>query len=338
MDRRTLFRGGLAGVAALSTGMLHGCGGNASAAEITPSPLWEAWDRTVRSAKFVSLSHVLTQDIPLWEGFPATTKFTRGQGRLTPTDPYTDLTYEATGFETTAYTLSVDQFGTQLDPPAHWHQCMYGIDELPATLALRKLCVISIADKVAVNPAYVLTLDDVKQWESVNGALPEGAIVMIRSDWYKRWPDKATFVPADGRFPGQSLDALKYMHLERKVLMHGHEPLDTDATPTVLAEDWLMNNGYPQAEGVANLDLVPEVGALMTVGYPRFKGGTGGIASYVAICPSTWQHGAAIDSALESPFPIQDKRYVWNSAKGVRERTAACDKPKGKGSFNDFGK
>jgi hypothetical protein len=27
-------------------------------------------------------------------------------------------------------------------------------------------------------------------------------------------------------------------------------------------------------------------------------------------------------------------RLVWNEAKGMRERTAACDKPKGKQSFN----
>lgn len=338
MNRRELMRsaslGAMCGAAALLDGGLR----QARAESMKVHSLWKAWDALVSDAKFISLSHVLTQSSPLWPGFPKTTKFTRGQGRMSANDPLGEFTYEATGLETTSYALAEDQFGTQLDPPAHWHQCMAAIDELPPTLALRKLCVISIADKVAERPDYALTLNDVKHWESLNGPVPTGSVVMVRSDWYKRWPDPVRFTPADNRIPGVTLDALKYLHLEKNILFHGHEALDTDATPTLIGEDWLMNNGYPQAEGVANLDLVPETGALITVGYPRFKGGTGGFASYVAICDASWPHGTAIDTKAESPFPIRANRLVWNAEKGMRERTAACDKPKGKGSFNDFGR
>ena len=52
-----------------------------------------------------------------------------------------------------------------------------------------------------------------------------------------------------------------------------------------------MNNGYMQAEGVANLDQVPATGALVAIGFPRLKGGTGGFASFTAICPADWTHG-----------------------------------------------
>jgi kynurenine formamidase len=62
----------------------------------------------------------------------------------------------------------------------------------------------------------------------------------------------------------------------RWTLFHGHEPLDTDSTSNLEGEDWLMHNGYTQAEGVANLDLVPEAGALVIIGYPKFGGGLGG--------------------------------------------------------------
>jgi kynurenine formamidase len=66
-------------------------------------------------------------------------------------------------------------------------------------------------------------------------------------------------------------------------LFHGHEPLDTDSTPNLEGEDWLMHNGYTQAEGVANLDQVPEAGALVVIGYPKFAGGLGG---YAPLCCS----------------------------------------------------
>jgi len=36
----------------------------------------------------------------------------------------------------------------------------------------------------------------------------------------------------------------------------------------------------------------------------------------------------------DAPFAINAKRLVWNEASGTRERTAECDKPAGKMSFN----
>ena len=302
----------------------------------TPSPagLWGVWDSAFARARFVSLSHVLTQDAPVWKGFPATTKFQQGTGRLDDKSPYAPFSYEKSGFETSAYAFATDQFGTQLDPPAHWHQCFPAIDELPPTLALRKLVVISIAEQVKADVNYQLALDDVKKWEAKNGAVPAGSVVMVRSDWYKRWPDKERFQPSDGKFPGVTLDALKYLHLERRILLHGHEPLDTDSTPTLISEDWLMNNGYMQAEGVANLDQVPETGALVALGFPRLKGGTGGYASFTAICPAEWSQGMRPGDVPEAPLAYNEKRLVWNPEKAQRERTAPCDKPKGKMSFN----
>lgn len=330
MDRRRLLKLTSLSLAGAVTGPAISC----SRAERAATSLWDIWDSVFARARFVSLSHVLTPDSPLWPGFPPNVKFQQGTGRLDAKSPYAAFTYEMTGLETSAYSLVTDQFGTQLDPPAHWHQCFAAIDELPATLALRKLAVISIADKVEANPNYHLTVDDVREWERTNGTIPPGSVVMVRSDWYKRWPDKVRFLPADGKFPGVSLDALKLLHLERNILFHGHETLDTDSTPTLMGEDWLMNNGYLQAEGVANLDQTPATGALIAIGFPRFKGGTGGFASFTAICPEDWTSGDRPGEIPDSPLPYYDNRLVWNSAAGVRERSAACDKAKGKQSFN----
>lgn len=292
--------------------------------------LWAMWDSAFANARFVSLSHVLTQDSPIWKGFPPTTKFQQGSGRLEDKSPYATFTYEKNGLETSAYALATDQFGTQVDPPAHWHQCFPAIDELPPTVALRKLAVISIVDKVQRDANYHLSVDDIRTWEQRNGTIPAGCVLMVRSDWSQRWPDRERMQPTDGRFPGVALEALKLLHLERRILMHGHEPLDTDSTPTLIGEDWLLNNGYMQAEGVANLDQVPETGALVAIGFPRFRGGTGGLASFTAICPEDWPQGVRPGDVAEAPLLYHDKRLVWNDAIGRRERSAACDKPKGK--------
>ena len=140
---------------------------------------------------------------------------------------------------------------------------------------------------------------------------------MVRSDWSKKWTTDAetakTLAP-DPVFPGVVLKAIQYLHLQRKILFHGHEPLDTDTTPTLEGEDWLMHNGYTQAEGVDNLDAVPETGCLINIGYPKFGGGLGGYARYIAICPPGTK-GARISSA-DAPLKKYSKAAALRRDRG----------------------
>lgn len=109
-------------------------------------------------------------------------------------------------------------------------------------------------------------------------------------------------------------------HLRRHILFHGHEPLDTDTTPKLEGEYWLMHNGYTQAEGVANLDQVAETGCLVTIGYPKFAGGLGGYARYIAICPAGWKYGVEVGKVPEAPLPKSEKILRWDPSQGMRVR------------------
>lgn len=278
-----------------------------------PASLWSVYDSSLKGAKYVDLTHAIAPSIPVWAGF--------GPSKFAPTvNPKTGkpYTYAKDGFEATHYDLSTDQLGTQLDPPAHWNPDYPAIDELPATFAVRPLVVISIVDQVAKDPGYHLQVADVEAWEKRHGRIPEGSVVFVRSDWSKQWPDPALATKAV--FPGVSLAALKFLHLERHILFHGHEPLDTDTTPSLEGEAWLLTNGYAQAEGVANLDQVPEAGALVAIGYPKFQGGTGGYARFIAICPPGWKYGVSVGEVPESPLAKASKPLHWDRARGVRVR------------------
>jgi kynurenine formamidase len=274
--------------------------------------LWKVYDETLRKAKYVDLTHAIAPNIPVWSGF--------GPSKFAPAiDPKTrrPYAYGKDGFEATHYDLSTDQLGTQLDPPAHWAPEYPAIDELPASYAVRPLVVISIADQAAKDFGYQMQVADILAWEKRNGRIPDGSVVFIRSDWSKRWPDPklATLT----QFPGVKLDALVFLHEQRRILMHGHEALDTDTTPNLEGESWLMHHGYAQAEGVANLDQVPEKGCLVSIGYPKFKGGTGGYARYVAICPADWKYGVTI-GAGDAPLPKSAKPLHWDDKAGMRVR------------------
>ena len=275
--------------------------------------LWDIYERFLKNAKYVDLTHTINPSIPVWHGF--------GPSKFSSTiDPSTKrpYTYEKDGFEATHYDLSTDQLGTQLDPPAHWNPYYPAIDELPATYTIRPLVVIPIQDKVAKNPGYRMTVDDIRTWEQRNGQIPEGSVVFIRSDWSKDWPNPDLATRKE--FPGVTLAALKFLHLERKILFHGHEALDTDTTPTLEGEAWLLRNGYTQAEGVANLDEVPEKGALVAIGFPKFQGGTGGYARFVAICPPDWKYGVTVGELPEAPLKMFAEPLHWDTKAGTRVR------------------
>jgi kynurenine formamidase len=296
----------------LSVGVLLASGCSRQQPEPGAPGLWQAYDDSLKDAKYIDLTHIITPAIPVWKGF--------GPSRFSPTtNPETGkpYDYEKDGFEATSYVLSTDQLGTQLDPPAHWSPEYPSIDELPPTYTIRPLVVVSIVGQVSRDPGYHLQVADVERWESVHGRIPAGSVVMVRSDWSKKWPDSA--LAAQKVFPGVSLAALKFLHERRRILFHGHEPLDTDTTPNLEGEHWLMHNGYAQAEGVANLDQVPETGCLISMGYPKLQGGLGGYARYVAICPPDWKYGV-VPGVADAPLPKSDKVLKWDKGQGVRLR------------------
>ncbi len=285
-------------------------------AQDEPSDLWQAYTEVLSKSRYIDLTHTITPNQPVWKGFgPATFKPT--------VNPLTGMpyTFAKDGFEATAYTIATDQFGTQLDPPAHWAPEYPAIDELPATYAVRPLVVISIVKQLKTKADYHLQVADIAKWEKQHGRIPEGSVVMVRSDWSKKWTTdavKAKALAAETVFPGVSLKAIQFLQLKRHILFHGHEPLDTDTTPTLEGEAWLMHHGYTQAEGVDNLDAVPETGCLVNIGFPKFGGGLGGYARYIAICPPETK-GTKISRA-DAPMKKRSKILHYDETRGMRVR------------------
>ena len=71
---------------------------------------------------------------------------------------------------------------------------------------------------------------------------------------------------------------------------------------------------------MANLDQVPEAGALVIIGYPKFKGGVGGYARFIAVCPPDWKFGVSVGQVAESPLARQASPLHWDPKLGMRVR------------------
>lgn len=281
--------------------------------------LWRVYESSFVSARYVDLTHAFAPGMPVGVGFAPPKAGPARSAVAIPglMEKGEAFSYEKQGVGITAYELPTDQLGTQLDPPAHFSATGATISELPPTYAVRPLVVINVAPQVVKNPGYSASIADVEEWEKRHGPIPAGSVVMFRSDWSKRWNDPKRFTQRP--FPGVSLGALMYLHTRREILFHGHEPLDTDATENFEGEAWLLRHNFTQAEGVTNLDQVPEAGALILIGYAKPEGGTGGLARYIAVVPPSWPHGVTIKQAPGAPLP-QYSVPLRRDADGVLRR------------------
>jgi kynurenine formamidase len=154
--------------------------------------------------------------------------------------------------------------------------------------------VLDVHEKVAHNADYVITMQDVRDWESRHGPVPPGVFVAMRTDWSKRWPDDAAMQNRDSRgvahYPGWSKEVLEYLYEGRKITASGHEPTDTDPGTATTQDDYslesyILGTNHYQIELLANLDQVPEAGALVVVSFPKPKDGSGFPARVFAILP-----------------------------------------------------
>jgi kynurenine formamidase len=242
--------------------------------------------KILANKKLVDLTHAFEPGIPRWPGFPDEKRETaywyeKGRGSL------------GAGFFSEIFTL-VGQWGTHVDPPAHFVSGLRTVDQITLKEMILPLVVIDAHGEVAKNPDYTLTIERVKKWEADHGHIPTGAFVAMRTDWSKRWPDAAAMENKDAagvsHYPGWSMEALKYLYEDCKITASGHETTDTDPGLATTKDDYsletyVLKTNHYQIELLTNLDQVPESGAIVVATFPKPKGGSGFPARVFAICP-----------------------------------------------------
>ena len=235
---------------------------------------------SLQSATFIDLTHEFGPLTPHWKGFA-------------PETVTTLFTIPKDGFHAENF-CHPGQWGTHVDPPAHFHDGLKTVDQIDPKQFLLRLVVLDVHEQVAGDPDYVVSLDDVKRWEGRHGRIPAGAFVALRTDWSKRWPDDAAMQNLDAKgvahYPGWSKPVLQYLYETRKITASGHETTDTDPGLAVTRDDYslesyILGTNHFQIELLANLDRVPEAGALVMVSFPKPLNGTGFPARVVALVP-----------------------------------------------------
>jgi len=240
----------------------------------------------LRTRTFVDLTHAFSPGIPHWPGFP---------NEQRETLYFYDEGVGTSGAGIYVHRYShVGQWGTHADPPAHFIRGLRTLDQIDCTEMILPLVVLDIHARAAREPDTLVSMDDVAAWERRHGRIPAGCFVALRTDWSKRWPDDTSMQNKDSsgvaHFPGWSKEVLRCLFEERTITACGHETTDTncglDCTRGDYSlETYVLSTNHYQIELLANLDKVPEAGALIVAAFPKPKNGSGFPARVFAILP-----------------------------------------------------
>ena len=184
--------------------------------------------------------------------------------------------------------------GTHLDAPMHFAPGGISTEKIPLENLVAPAVVIDVSEQAATDRNYRLTASDVRDFEAKHGEIAEGAIVLMRTDWSRHWPDAIAYLgddtPGDAsnlQFPGFGAEATRILAEQRKVALLG---VDTASVDYGKSQDFIVHRigsaqGVANLENLTNLNQLPATGALVLALPMKIEGGSGGPARVVALVP-----------------------------------------------------
>ena len=188
--------------------------------------------------------------------------------------------------------------GTHFDAPIHWISGRdlpnNAVDTIPPEHFVAPACVIDCTRQVEADPDYLLTVQDILDFESQHGRIPAGAWVLMRTDWSQRSDPVAyqNFDETGQHTPGPSTEAVRFLIEERNVLGFGSEAIGTDAgqgfhlKPPYPCHYYMHGAGKYGLQCLTNLHLLPPAGAVLICPPLKIRHGSGSPLRVLALVMS----------------------------------------------------
>ena len=238
----------------------------------------------LKDARIVDLTHPFDQHTIYWPTSPSSFELKRLSYGTTDAGYF----YAANSF------CTPEHGGTHFDAPIHFAEGRWTVDQVPVKQLIGPGVVIDVSKQASGNPDYRLSTEDVRRWEAAHGTIPQGAIVLLRTGWGRRWPDRKRYLgddtPGDAshlHFPSYGKEAAEFLIKERKTAALGVDTASIDYGPST---DFIVHqiaNGanVPGLENIANLEELPEQGVWIIALPMKIAGGSGGPLRIVAVIP-----------------------------------------------------
>ena len=184
--------------------------------------------------------------------------------------------------------------GTHRDAPIHFSEGGQTSEAIPLSALVGPAVVVDVSARAT--PDYLVSVEDLAEWEAAHGRIPDGAILLVRTGWDRRYADRAAYLGTDRRgpeavpelhFPGLAPEAAQWLVDQRRIDAFG---LDTPSVDYGQSRDFrthviLAARNIPGFENVANLDRLPAAGSFVVALPMKIEGGSGGPLRIVAFVP-----------------------------------------------------
>lgn len=255
-----------------------GCGPAAPAARVPAA-------REFAAGRWIDLTHAFGADTIYW-----------------PTEKGFVLEREVAGPNPKGYYYAGNRFataehgGTHLDAPRHFADGRKTADAIDVSRLVGEAVVVDVTAQCAVDPIYEVSLDDLVAWERTHGRQLVDVIVLLKTGWAGKWPDRAAYLgtAATGpeavaalRFPGLAPDAARWLVEQRRIRAIGIDTASIDHGPSTHFGSHVIicRAEVPIFENVADLAPLPAVGTFVAALPMKIAGGSGGPLRIVARLP-----------------------------------------------------
>lgn len=184
--------------------------------------------------------------------------------------------------------------GTHFDAPVHFAEGAQTTDQVTLDRLIGPAVVVDVSDRV--HPDYQIQIADIEEWESRHDPIPKGAIVLFRTGWGSRWPNRKSYLGtektgaeavAELHFPGISPEAAQWILDKRDIDAVGIDTPSIDYGQSKLFETHqvLYPAQMPGFENIAHLEELPEAGSYVLALPMKIEGGSGAPLRIIAFIP-----------------------------------------------------
>jgi kynurenine formamidase len=234
--------------------------------------------------RIIDLTHAYNAQTLYWPTSPTSFRLEQLSFGITPAGFF----YAANQF------LTPEHGGTHLDAPIHFAEGKHFNHEIPLERLIAPAVVIDVTAQAQRNADYRLSVADVLAFEQRYGRIEPGTIVLLRTGWSSRWPDRKRYfgddTPNDAsnlHFPSFGEDAARMLVNDRQVAALGADVASIDYGPSTsfMVHRIAAAANVPGLENLTSLELLPARGALVIALPMKIERGSGGPLRAVALLP-----------------------------------------------------
>jgi kynurenine formamidase len=190
--------------------------------------------------------------------------------------------------------MCAEHGGTHIDAPIHFWKDGQTVDQISLNRLIGPAACIDVAHKCRADRDYQVTVEAFTAWEEANQTSLSDKIVLIRTGYAARWPDREKYLGTGetGRaavaklhFPGLDPAAADWLVARRKIRAVGIDTasIDYGQTQDYASHQRLFRDNVPALENVALPDDLPPHNFQVIALPMKIGGGSGAPCRIVAV-------------------------------------------------------